>query len=86
MPWSLDAQAAFPGSMAALGTDAAVWLDSGELLVLDPATGTERRRLPGGSTAMLALPGEPAGCWWRARAPCAPSAPTARSCGRPSSR
>ncbi len=60
MLWSLDAQAAFPGSMATLGTDAAVWLDSGEILVLDPATGTERRRLPGGSTAMLALPGEPA--------------------------
>jgi molecular chaperone DnaK len=57
--WTLDAEAAFPGSFAALGADAVVWLGSGELLVLDPATGTERRRLPGGSNAMHVLPGEP---------------------------
>jgi outer membrane protein assembly factor BamB len=59
MLWTLDAEATFPGSFAALGADAVVWLDSGELLVLDPATGTERRRLPGGSNAMHVLPGEP---------------------------
>jgi outer membrane protein assembly factor BamB len=58
--WTLDAGASFPGSIAALGTDAAVWLESNELLILDPATGTERRRLTGGSVAMVTLPGEPA--------------------------
>ena len=58
--WSLDAQAAFAGPVTSLGPDAAVWLDSGEVLVVDPATGTERRRLPDGSTAMLPLPTDPA--------------------------
>src|SRR5262245_40918237 len=57
--WSLDAEAAFAGPVSALGPDAAVWLDSGEILVVDPATGTERRRLPNGSNAMLALPTDP---------------------------
>ena len=58
-PWAVDAQASFPGSFGALGTDAAVYLESGELLVLDPATGTERRRLRDGSGTMLNLPGDP---------------------------
>ncbi|HET6950280.1 MAG TPA: PQQ-binding-like beta-propeller repeat protein, partial [Acidimicrobiales bacterium] len=54
--WALNAHARFPPSVAALGPDAAVWLDTGELLVLDPATGAERRRLRDGSGAMLTLP------------------------------
>jgi outer membrane protein assembly factor BamB len=56
--WTLDAGASFPGSIAALGTDAAVWLDTNELLIVDPASGTERRRLPGGAVAMVGLPGD----------------------------
>ena len=57
--WSLDAEAAFAGPVTSLGPDAAVWLGSGETLVVDPATGTERRRLSNGSNAMLALPTDP---------------------------
>jgi outer membrane protein assembly factor BamB len=57
--WTLRAHAKHPGSIAALGPDAAIWLESGELLVVDPATGKERRRLRDGANAMLALPGEP---------------------------
>ena len=57
--WSLDAEASFGGPVAALGPDAAVSLDSGEILVLDPASGTERKRLSDGSGAMLTLPTDP---------------------------
>jgi outer membrane protein assembly factor BamB len=57
--WSLDAEASFGGPVTAFGPDAAVWLDSGEILVVDPATGTERRRISDGSGAMLALPTDP---------------------------
>jgi molecular chaperone DnaK len=56
--WAVDAHATHPGSIAALGADAAVLVDPGELLRLDPATGAERGRFPGGSLAMLDLPGE----------------------------
>jgi molecular chaperone DnaK len=57
--WKLDAGAAFAGPVTSFGPDAAVLLDSREVLVVDPATGTERRRLPNGSTAMLPLPTDP---------------------------
>jgi len=57
--WALDASAQFPGSMAALGDSAAVWLESGDLVLLDPATGEERDRVHDGSNVMLALPGDP---------------------------
>ncbi|HEY7071373.1 MAG TPA: PQQ-binding-like beta-propeller repeat protein, partial [Acidimicrobiales bacterium] len=57
--WSLDAEASFGGPVAALGPDAAVYLDSGEILVLDPATGTERRRISNGAGTMLVLPTDP---------------------------
>jgi len=57
--WSLDAEGALGGPVTSFGPDAAVWVDSGEILVLDPATGTERRRLSDGSGTMLALPTDP---------------------------
>ena len=55
--WTLDAHARHPGVMAALGRDAAVALDSRQVLVLDPATGRERRRLSGEVSSLAALPG-----------------------------
>jgi outer membrane protein assembly factor BamB len=58
-PWTVDAGATFPGAMVTLGSDAAVYLDSDELLVLDPTSGAERRRIGAGSTTMLNLLSDP---------------------------
>jgi len=58
--WTLKADAHFPGAMAALGSDAAIWLGSGDLAVIDPASGKEvRPRIHDGAKAMLDLPGQP---------------------------
>jgi outer membrane protein assembly factor BamB len=58
-PWTVEAEGAAPGAIVALGPDAAVYLDPGQLLVLDPATGAERRRIGTGSTTMLTLFSDP---------------------------
>jgi hypothetical protein len=59
---SLDLMAdwAFP-AVTALGTDAAVRLESGGLYLFDPATGDERARIADRSTAHARLPGDQPG-------------------------
>jgi outer membrane protein assembly factor BamB len=57
--WDVGA-GTFP-SPVALGTDLAIYLDSNELYMMDPATGEERARTADASTTFTVLPGETPG-------------------------
>ncbi len=55
---SLDVAAGTFPEPVAVGTDAAVYLDSNELLIFDPASGQEKARIADVSTTFTPLPGD----------------------------
>jgi outer membrane protein assembly factor BamB len=56
--WTLDIAAQFAGTIAPLGTDALVALDSGELAVIDVNAGVVKQRLDETTIGLVAVPGE----------------------------
>ena len=58
---SWDVAAGTFASPVAVGTDLAIYLDSNELYMMDPATGEERARMADASTTYTVLPGDTPG-------------------------
>ncbi len=56
--WTLDIAARFAGTIAPLGADALVALDSGELAVIDVNAGVVKQRLDETTVGLVAVPGE----------------------------
>jgi outer membrane protein assembly factor BamB/actin-like ATPase involved in cell morphogenesis len=56
--WTLDIAARFAGTIAPLGADALVALDSGELAVIDVTAGVVKQRLSETTVGLVAVPGE----------------------------